>query len=170
MVSHKVFPVAAFALLAAGALADGSVPADAVGEWRWGTINPSWYVDKYTGAYEGHAGGTAVYFKFAKDGTFTRYVYIETNSYGWRTQVMTTTEGTVEFDGDTFRLTTKKGKYKSISNRVAKHNFERPMTDDERKKDSQMTYYWSKSTDDKGKPTLKIGFTRDNLSTYVKEK
>ncbi|MGV3614840.1 MAG: hypothetical protein ACO1SV_05840 [Fimbriimonas sp.] len=145
-------------------------PAEVVGEWRWGTINPGWFENKYTGAYEGHAGGTSAYFVFTKDGRFKRFVYIETNSYGWRTQVMTTTEGTVEFGKDTFRLNTEKGRYKSVSNRVQKHNFERPMTDEERAKDSKTEYSWRFEKDDAGKPVFKIGFTPTTLSVYKREK
>lgn len=146
------------------------VPAEVVGNWRWGTINPSWFVDKYTGAYEGHAGGTSAYFTFTKDGRFRRLVYIETNSYGWRTQVMTTTEGTVEFDRDTFRIKTEKGKYKSVSNRVEKHNFDRPMTDEERAKDSKTVYHWRAEKDEKGNPIMHIGFDAKTLSIFRKEK
>lgn len=154
----------------ATAPAAGSVPTEAVGDWRWGTINPGWFENKYTGAYEGHAGGTSAYFTFTKDGHFRRLVYIETNSYGWRTQVMTTTEGTVEFDKDTFRIKTEKGKYKSVSNRVERHNYERPMTDDERAKDSKTVYHWRADKDDKGRPILRIGFDEKTLSIFQKEK
>jgi hypothetical protein len=154
--------------LAAPTTAD--VPAEAVGNWRWGTINPGWFENKYTGAYEGHAGGTSAYFTFTKDGRFRRLVYIETNSYGWRTQVMTTTEGTVEFGKDTFRLKTEKGKYKSVSNRVEKHNFDRPMTDEERAKDSKTVYHWRADKNDKGEPIMHIGFDAKTLSIYKKDK
>lgn len=154
----------------ATALAAGSVPAEAIGEWRWGTINPTWFENKYTGAYEGHAGGTSAHFTFTKDGRFRRLVYIETNSYGWRTQVMTTTEGTVEFDKDTFRIKTEKGKYKSVSNRVERHNYDRPMTDEERAKDSKTIYYWRFDKDEKGRPIMRIGFDEKTLSIFQKDK
>ena len=157
--------------LLTAATVTAQTPAGAVGEWRWGTINPTWLENKYTGAYEGHAGGTSVYFAFTKDGRFKRFVYIETNSYGWRTQVMTSTEGTVEFGKDTFRIKTEAGKYKSISNRVARHNFDRPMTDEEREKDSKTIYSWRSETDPQtNKPILKVGFGPDSLSSFKKEK
>lgn len=165
-------PLLAAALTAPLATAPrfGDTPAEVVGDWRWGTINPMWFENKYTGAYEGHAGGTSAYFTFTKDGRFRRLVYIETNSYGWRTQVMTTTEGTVEFDKDTFRIKTEKGRYKSVSNRVEKHNFERDMTDEERAKDSKTVYHWRAEKDEKGKPIMRIGFDEKTLSIFKREK
>jgi hypothetical protein len=163
--------VATFLAPAVAQAPKASVPAEVVGEWRWGTINPGWFENKATGAYEGHAGGTAAYFVFTKDGRFRRYVYIETNSYGWRTQVMTTTEGTVAFAKDSFRLNVETGRYKSVSNRVRKHNFERPMTDDERAKDAKTEYRWKPGRDERtGKPLMMIGFGSDNLSAFQRER
>ena len=147
------------------------VPAEVVGEWRWGTINPAWFENKYTGAYEGHAGGVSAYFVFTKDGRFKRFVYVETNSYGWKTQTMTTTEGTVQFGKDTFRMKVDSGRYKSISNRVERHNFDRPMTDEERAKDEKTIYHWRAETDPQtGKPILRIGFGPESLSIFKREK
>src|SRR5689334_19230620 len=70
-----------------------SIPSELVGKWRWGTINPTWFEDKYTGEYKGHAGGVSAYFDFDKSGHFKHYVYIEQNSNGWKTQTFTTMEG-----------------------------------------------------------------------------
>lgn len=141
--------------LASAALAP-SIPSEMVGKWKWGTINPTWFEDKYTGAYKGHGGGVSAYFDFDKSGKFKHHVYIEMNTNGLKNQTFTTMEGTVIIDGDTFRLKVEKGFYKSRSNMGAKNNFDRPMTDEERAKASKNPYKWKRSTDDKGRKVLQI--------------
>lgn len=153
-----------YAILAAGlaivalgfAAGPATIPAELVGKWKWGTINPTWFEDAYTGAYKGHGGGVSAYFDFDKSGRFKHHVYIETNTNGWKTQTFTTMEGTVVTDGETFRLNVEKGSYKSRSNMVKKHNYDRTMTDAERKDQSKKPYRWKAVYGEGGSRTLEV--------------
>ena len=134
----------------------GAIPAELVGKWKWGTINPIWFEDASTGEYRGHGSGVSAYFDFDKNGRFKHHVYIETNMNGWKTQVFTTMEGTVSVEGDLFRLNVEKGFYKSRSNAVKKHNYDRPMTDAERKEQSKKPYRWEAVYGEGGARTLDV--------------
>lgn len=147
------------------------IPTEMVGKWKWGMINPVWFEDKYTGKYSGHGGGVSAYFEFDKSGRFRHHVYVETNSSGWKTQTFTTMSGTVSVDGDVFRLNVEKGSYRSRSNRIERHNFDRKMTDDERAAQSQKVYKWARSTDDNGNPILLVvNGGQGNPTTFRQDK
>jgi hypothetical protein len=133
-----------------------SIPTELVGKWKWGTINPIWFEDSYTGQYKGHGGGVSAYFEFEKNGRFKHFVYIEQNSNGWKTQTFTTMEGKLILEGDVFRLKVEKGSYRSRSNTVQRHNFDRPMTAEEREKSGKTIYRWSKGTDSQGREVLNV--------------
>jgi len=152
------FPLPLIAVLlatAASAVAPDAVPASVVGEWRKTTINGRSYWDGRSGQYVGHGGGFSETFVFEKDGTYKDFVYIENSPMaGWTTQIFTTTEGVAEWSGDTVRLVPKKGNYKVRDNRVKRQNYERPMTDEERKKMIK-SYRYSIETED-GKPVLVV--------------
>lgn len=111
------------------------IPADLVGEWRYTSVRGTTYWDTSSGAYLGHGGGNSGLYVFAKDGTFKEYVYMENSpTVGWTTKIYTTTEGKVEVEGDTVKLTVLKGHYKTQDNRVPRYNIDRDMTPEEAKK------------------------------------
>jgi hypothetical protein len=149
-----------------------AIPSELVGKWKWGTINPTWFEDKYTGEYKGHGGGVSAYFDFDKNGRFKHYVYIEHNTNGWKTMTFTTMEGKLVMEGDTFRLKVEKGSYKSRSNRVERHNFDRPMTAEEREKSSKNPYRWKKATDPQGREILQVvnGGGEGPITTFQRDK
>lgn len=132
------------------------IPAELVGKWQFGTINSVWFEDRSTGEYKGHGGGVSAYFQFDKSGRFKHHVYIETNTNGWKTQVFTTMEGTVVAEGNVFRLNVEKGAYRSRSNTVEKHNYDRPMSDAERLEQSKKPYLWKAVYGEGGSQTLDI--------------
>ena len=134
----------------------GAIPSEMVGKWKWGTIKPVWFHDRATGEYKGHGGGVSAFFDFDKSGRFKHYTYIETNANGWKTQVFTTMEGTVAVEGETFRLHVEKGTYKSRSNMVKKHNYDRDMTNQERKDQSKRAYKWAAAYGEGGTRSLEI--------------
>ncbi len=152
----KVATIGALTISFATAAFAPSTPTEMVGKWKWGTINPTWFEDKYTGEYKGHGGGVSAYFEFEKNGKFKHFVYVEMNTNGFKNQTYTTMEGTVAAEGDTFRLKVEKGFYRSRSNMGAKNNFDRPMTDEERSKASKNPYKWRKAADEQGKEVLQI--------------
>lgn len=152
----KTVLAAGLAVSVATAALAPSMPAELVGKWKWGTINPTWFEDKYTGEYKGHGGGVSAYFDFDKSGKFRHHVYIEMNTNGYKNQTFTTMEGTLVVEGDTFRLKVEKGSYRSRSNMGARNNFDRPMNEDERAKASKTPYKWRKSKDDQGREVLQI--------------
>jgi hypothetical protein len=147
-----------------------SIPSEMVGKWKWGTINPTWFEDKYTGEYKGHAGGVSAYFDFDKNGNFKHYVYIEQNSNGWKTQTFTTMEGKLIVEGDVFRLSVEKGSYRSRSNRVERHNFDRPMTAEEREKSGKTIYKWSKGTSQGKEALMVINGGVGNAAAFLRDK
>src|SRR5688500_2343820 len=139
--------VGAMAITIASAALAPSTPAELVGKWKWGTINPTWFEDKYTGEYKGHGGGVSAYFEFDKNGKFRHHVYVEMNTNGYKNQTFTTMEGTLVVDGDIFRLNVEKGFYRARSNMGKSNNFDRPMKDEERAKASKNPYKWKKGAD-----------------------
>ncbi len=74
------------------------VPAELVGSWTWGTVNPGRYVDKVTGDYVGHTGGGATSYTFGKDGSHSRYVLIDLGAGFGNETVFSTMVGTADFD------------------------------------------------------------------------
>jgi hypothetical protein len=90
------------------------VPAGLAGEWYRGSVSLARYVDARTGAYVGHNGGGSRTWVFAKDGTYKRYVYIDTGYGG--TRIFAASEGSVTFartsdTEGTFTLRPRKGTY-----------------------------------------------------------
>ena len=87
------------------------VPAPLVGSWTWGSVNPGRYVDRNTGKYLGHAGGGAVSYVFSADGTFRRYVLIDSGAGFSNDSIFSSMQGKAEFDeaAGTFTLRFSKG-------------------------------------------------------------
>ena len=75
----------------------GSVPAEMVGGWRYGSISPTNFWDDHTGVFSGNAYGFSDQYVFTANGTFKEYLYIYTQSYGCRIQAWVEMEGAVTF-------------------------------------------------------------------------
>ncbi len=148
----------AAAMMTLPALAgDGGLPSQMIGEWRWGTINPTTFYDKSSGAYLGHGGGMSCYFVFGKDGRYKKFFYVQQSpTAGWTTKAWTTSEGTVLVSGDTFTLKAEKGHYKGEDNRVAKYNIDRAMTAADLKNEANTKYRWSMGKDEQGRTVMFI--------------
>lgn len=137
--------------------AQSSTPTEMVGEWRWGTINPTTFHDSSTGAYLGHGGGISMYFTFKADGSYHKYFYYENSpTAGWTTKVWSESEGKIVVEGDTFTLKATKGHYLSQDNRVAKYNINRDMTAEDLKNEAKSKYRWSMGKDAAGKTVMLI--------------
>ena len=104
------------------------LPAALAGTWVYGNISPTNFWNEHTGQYAGNAYGFADYLDLDANGTYTRLVYIYTNSYGCMTQVWTEMQGTLTADEWTFTLYPTQGRYKVASNCSASQNYQRPMT------------------------------------------
>lgn len=142
------------------------VPADLVGQWKWGTISSLSYEDVRTGKNLGPGRGMMVFFTFEKSGKYKMFFAVQTRTYDWTMQTYTDEEGTVTFDGSTFTLQPTSGKYKSSDNRVQKNNFNRPMTKEELKK-ARRVYHWKwEKNDDNGKTYLMMGPTESSRSPF----
>lgn len=91
--------------------ANGRIPAAVVGSWTWGTVNPGRYVSKTTGEYLGHSGGGAVSYLFSADGTFKRYVLIDSGAGFSNESIFSAMEGKATFNesAGTFTLRFIKG-------------------------------------------------------------
>ena len=141
--------IAAVALTAiAGAAVQASIPQDMVGEWRWGTINPTTFHDRSSGAYLGHGGGMSLYFIFKADGSYTKYFYVEQSpTAGWTTKAWSESYGKVVVEGDTFRLKPTRGHYRGEDNRVKKYNIDRDMTAADLQNEANGRYKWSMGKD-----------------------
>jgi len=143
------------------------VPRDLVGSWRYGSISPTNFWNDHTGQYAGNAYGFADYITFQRSGTFTRLVYIYTNSYGCQTQVWTQMEGTVEADDETFTLYPTKGRYKVADHCVQRNNYERPMQANELRERQGDEYHWAfEENEYDGKTYLAIGVADDENPGY----
>jgi hypothetical protein len=106
------------------------VPASVVGEWFWGTVSPSYYVDRNTGEFLGNSSGGGSSFVFKADGTYQRYVLIQTRLGGSTSEIFAVSQGTVVFDEakGTFTLRPTKGNYTFTDNKKQR---KRPMEKDE---------------------------------------
>lgn len=93
--------------------ASAKIPSSLVGEWFWGTVSPSYYVDKNTGAFLGNSTGGGQTLIFKANGTYQRYVLIQTRLSMSTSEVFAASQGTVTFDESkgAFTLHPKKGEY-----------------------------------------------------------
>lgn len=107
-----------------------AVPAEALGEWFWGTTSPLTYRDALTGDYVGQGYGGALTYIFYKNGTYKRYFFLETRLGSDYSSIFSASEGTVSFSADTFTLKPTKGNYR-FSKGKDKPVRERPMEQDE---------------------------------------
>ncbi len=165
-ISVTVAWAAAFGLLAAGGAAAAGqgtapakkqaakVPAQVVGEWYRGSVSLSRYVDATTGVYLGNGGGGSRTWLFAKDGTYKRYVYIDTGFGG--TTLFAASEGAVTFSPTsptegTFTLRPKKGTYTYGTNAG-----NRPMGRSELERAGTAFHYRFEAEGEDGKPHLYI--------------
>ena len=154
------------AVEAAAAQADGKVPAEAVGKWKYGSISPTTVHDAQTGRYLGNARSMGSFVELAADGSYKQYTLISLNTNGWALTTWTEEYGTAAFDPAerTVAFTATRGKYKVTDNRVAKNNYDRPMSEDEVKKAGRtLTYRFARS--DKGERRLELGHRDGKGST-----
>lgn len=137
------------------ALARGTgIPGEVVGQWRFTTISGVTHWDS-SGRYLGSGSGGAQSYVFAKDGTYTMFNYVKSNSYGWTIQTLTWQEGTASFSGGTVTLRPTSGRYQVADNYNKKNNYRRPMRPDELKKNAK-SVPWSVDQRD-GKTVLLMG-------------
>ena len=136
------------------------VPAALVGTWVWGVANPGKYVNPATGEYVGHAGGGAVSYTFAKDGTHRRYTIIHFGAGFSNESIFSSMEGTADFDeaASTFTVHLTHGQ---ITFEKKKGMEKRPLTrEDMERAGAVFTYRLQKDesgrtilmVNDKGKP------------------
>lgn len=130
------------------------IPAAMVGIWTWGTVNPGRYVNKSTGEYMGHAGGGAVSHMFSADGTYRRYVLIDSGAGFSNESIFSVMEGkiTVNESAGTFTLRFTKG---NISFEKTSGITRRPLTKEDMERGGTVfTYHLEK--DDNGNPILMV--------------
>lgn len=116
------------------------------------------------GAYNGAGTQQAGIIQFLPNGTYKYQVFIQTRSNDWGLQAYTWENGTASFDGNLVVLRPTGGKYKGVDTKLAHNNFERPMTEAEIRNNVRL-YRWEMS-DDKGKPVLRMGNGKADLSTF----
>jgi hypothetical protein len=149
-------------LLTAVLAAPAEFPTALVGEWRYGTVSGTTYWDSSTGKYLGSGSGMSDTFIFAKDGSYKEYAFIKSSPVaGWTTKIFTTIEGKAKVSGDTLTLTPTKGNYHVEDNRVARSNYDRPMTDEEVKKQIKSQGFSLGQED--GKPVLAIKLEKSSM-------
>jgi hypothetical protein len=120
------------------------IPSSLVGEWFWGTVSPSYYVDKNTGAFLGNSTGGGQTLIFKANGTYQRYVLIQTRLSLSTSEVFAASQGTVTFDESkgAFTLHPKKGEY---TFKDGSNTRRRPMEKDELERAGlQFTYRFVK--------------------------
>jgi hypothetical protein len=138
------------------------LPKELVGEWRWTSISGVTFWDSKSSAYQGHGGGMSDTYIIAADGTYKEYAYIEqTPTAGWTVKTFTTTEGRIDTEDGYIRFTTTKGKYKVEDSRVASRNYERPMKEDEVKKNVKVNKYSTRT--EGGKRLFVKHFTNEEM-------
>jgi hypothetical protein len=91
----------------------------------------------YSGQRVRHVGPLRV----QRDGTYKEYVYIYTQSSGCRTQVWVEMSGSVRFDDETFSTEVGRGRFKTSDTCAASRNFDRAMTESERRERSKTRAY-----------------------------
>jgi hypothetical protein len=133
----------------------GSVPAEMVGGWRYGSISPTNFWDDHTGVYSGNAYGFSDQYVFTANGTFKEYLYIYTQSYGCRIQAWVEMEGAVTFAESQFTTNVGKGHFKTVDTCASSNNKDRDMTASERTERSK-SYVYSMKSDASGKSYLEI--------------
>lgn len=133
----------------------GSVPAEFVGGWRYGSVSPTNFWDDHTGVYSGNAYGMSNQYIFGRDGSFKEYIYIYTQSYGCQMQAWVEMSGAVRFDDASFTTQVTGGRFKTIDTCASSHNKDRAMTDAERRERSGASGYAAR-TDAAGRAYLEI--------------
>jgi hypothetical protein len=151
------------------AAAPANLPAELVGNWRYGRISPTNFWNDQTGTYAGNAYGMSDYYEIAAGGSYKRMTYIYTQAYNCRTQTWTEMEGTLTADAGRFTLAPAKGRYKVANNCAKSQNYTRPMTAAELKEKQGETWTWSRVQRD-GRTVLAAGKTgRDEPVYYEQE-
>ncbi|SEK52514.1 hypothetical protein SAMN05444354_101788 [Stigmatella aurantiaca] len=147
LLSSSLAWVCCAALLATGCGDDESEtpssppPSELKGDWKYGTASfTNFFGDQ--GEYIGSGGGTAVYFDFNEDGTFKQQVYFNIRNGYCVTQSWTEMTGTATFDATTFTTYVTKGRYKASDTCNSSFNFDRSMTEQERKTNSS-AHLWT---------------------------
>lgn len=120
------------------------LPAELVGNWRYGRTSPTTFWNDQTGVYAGNAYGMSDYYEFAAGGTYKRMTYIYTQMYNCRTQTWTEMQGTVTADAGRFTLRPAQGRYKVANNCAKSQNYIRPMTAAELAEKQGEAWTWSR--------------------------
>lgn len=168
--SKTTITAAVSAAVASAAMAAAQPDAGAlIGTWGFTTISGTTYWDKSTGAYMGSGSGGSQSYTFAPGGPYKLFNYVKAGSYGWEMQTLTWENGRYSVKGGTITLTPTSGKYQVMDNRVKKNNYTRPMRANELQKNAKMLV-WRIEQDDKGKSVLRLGKSKDSLSSYKREK
>jgi hypothetical protein len=142
-------------------------PQEMVGGWRFGSSSFTNFWGNQS-QYHGSGGATSVYWSFERDGGYKQQVYISRrNDSGCLIETWTETVGTTTFDGNKFTIHPVTGRYKAADPCAEKNNFDRPMTDQERKS-SVRTYLWKFETNPKdGKTYMMVGFDENTWTEFL---
>ena len=128
------------------------------GDWVYGTISPTDFFDRSTGAHLANAYGVGVYFTFGADGTFKQFQYNYSTAYNCRIETWTALEGTVTVEDGVFKTYPTSGKYRVANNCARSQNYTRPMTAKERADAQGKAYTWGfEENPNDGKTYLMIG-------------
>lgn len=142
-----------------------ATPQELVGDWKFGigSFTNFW---GNQGQYYGSGGGTSVFWSFERDGDYKQQVYINRRNYNCLIQTWTETVGTTTFDGNKFTIYPVTGRYKASDSCIDKNNFDRPMTEQERK-DFVKSFLWKFETNpNDGKTYLMVGFDENTWSHF----
>jgi len=137
--------------------------ADFTGSWRWTTVSASGYANATTGLAMS-PNGMSAQFVFLPDGRYKYYFYGHQRTYGFVTELMTSEEGTVTFNGNgVFTTHAQRGHYNCHSGSSVT---DRPKTASELK---AKTYSYEWRTED-GKRQLYIGTDASSMGLYKRDK
>jgi hypothetical protein len=142
-----------------------ATPQEMVGAWKLGAASFTNFWGNQN-QYFGTEGGTSVYWNFESDGDYKQQVYINRRKDGCLIETWTETVGTTTFDGNRFTIYPGTGRYKAADTCIDRNNFDRPMTDQERR-DFVKTFLWKFETDPQdGKLYMMVGFDEDTWSRF----
>ncbi|NID12888.1 hypothetical protein [Fibrivirga algicola] len=149
-------------------LPGGSVDAQAVGKWMYGSFSMSDFWS-YDGRNLGKPFELAVVFDFKASGTYEKYFVAAAQDYSsCRTEAFTYEKGRVDFNEAerSFTTTPTEGQYRGYYSCIPSKNVNRPMEKSELK---IQTYYYELKTGSNGKPTIVVRFNKDdtNTSTFL---
>ena len=144
-----------------------TTPAELVGDWKFGIGSFTNFFGPQ-GQFIGSGGGTFVRWGFTADGHYTQQVYLRRRNYNAVIETWTETTGTVTFGDGSLTIRPTQGRYRAADSLVDRNNFDRSMTEKERK-DFVKTFLWKfeRNADD-GKRYLMIGFAENTWSHFTR--